>query len=78
MKNQEKIDYLKTLFNVTDVVEDGCYFEAPDCCDAYIQFEDFQVGDTPSEICSSSEYYSCCGDILDKDYMMCPTCYEHC
>ena len=21
---------------------------------------------------------SCCGDILDPDYMICPTCREHC
>ena len=21
---------------------------------------------------------SCCGDILDEDIMMCPTCKEHC
>lgn len=23
-------------------------------------------------------YVSCCGDILDADYMICPTCGEHC
>jgi len=21
---------------------------------------------------------SCCGDILDEDIMICPTCHEHC
>ena len=78
MENQTKVDYLKTLFTVTEVQDEGCIFEAPDCYEAYILFEDFQVGDTSKDICSASEYYSCCGDVLDKDYMMCPTCYEHC
>ena len=79
MENQAKVDYLKTLFTVTEVhADEGCSFETPDCYDAYILFEEFEVGDSSDDICRAAEYYSCCGDILDKDWMMCPTCYEHC
>ena len=24
------------------------------------------------------ELLSCCGDVLDEDIMLCPTCLEHC
>jgi len=42
-------------------------------------FEDeFELGDSASDILRASPYYSCCGDILDKDLMICPTCHEHC
>jgi len=78
MENKEKIDYLKSLFTVTDFADEGCSFEAPDCYDAWIAYDDFEVGDSAEEICRNAEYLSCCGDVLDKDYMICPTCYEHC
>jgi hypothetical protein len=39
---------------------------------------DFEIEDTASDILNASDFYSCCGDILDKDLMICPTCKEHC
>ena len=80
MENQAKVDYLKSLnLEVTEVHDDeGVSFEAPDCYDAYILFEDFDIGDTQDQICYHAEYYSCCGDRLDKDWMVCPSCLEHC
>jgi hypothetical protein len=27
---------------------------------------------------TDDELISCCGDELDPDYMICPTCLEHC
>ena len=27
---------------------------------------------------TDDELISCCGDELDQDYMICPTCLEHC
>ena len=43
-----------------------------------ISFQDFEIGDTIETINNTANIYSCCGDILDKDYMRCPTCQEHC
>jgi hypothetical protein len=40
--------------------------------------DEFEVGDSISDIINASTFYSCCGDILDKDIMICPTCKEHC
>lgn len=40
--------------------------------------DEFEVGDPIGDIISASTFYSCCGDILDKDIMMCPSCKEHC
>ena len=39
---------------------------------------EFEIGDTVGDILSAADFYSCCGDILDKDLMMCPSCKEHC
>ena len=30
------------------------------------------------ELDQDGNRYSCCGDILDPDIMMCPSCKEHC
>ena len=38
----------------------------------------FSLEDTAKEVISRSDIYSCCGDVLDKDIMICPTCKEHC
>ena len=40
--------------------------------------DEFEIGDSISQILSAASYYSCCGDPLDKDSMMCPSCKEHC
>jgi hypothetical protein len=46
--------------------------------DYEIEFDEFEIGDTASSIENAANIYSCCGDILDKDYMICPSCKEHC
>lgn len=42
------------------------------------EFDELEIGDTLADIQKRSDQYSCCGDILDSDYMICPTCKEHC
>ena len=79
---QAKLDYLKELgFSNIEPVEVYGY-------DTEIQYEgeyncsilakEFEVGDEMRDILKASDFYSCCGDILDKDYMICPSCKEHC
>jgi len=43
-----------------------------------IEFDEFDIGDSIETIQNGANLYSCCGDILDRDYMICPTCKEHC
>jgi len=82
MENERK-SYLESLgFTEVECVEVEGYdtefhFES-DGMPCSIYEDEFQVGDTSSEILRSSAFYSCCGDILDKDLMICPTCHEHC
>jgi hypothetical protein len=78
----QKVTYLESLgyviesYSQTDTpsanvtYDDGEYY-----CE--ILFEDFEVGDSEVAIRSAANVYSCCGDILNQDYMICPTCKEH-
>lgn len=79
----EKAEYLDSLgFGVVDFIEvDGYdtefYFEA-DGMSCSIYEDEFEVGDSVSQIMRAATFYSCCGDPLDKDIMICPSCREHC
>jgi len=78
--NYQKTDYLKTLG--ASIQERSQYdVSFMDKCNDYeyvIQFSDFELNDTLEEIKNRADIYSCCGDILDRDLMICPTCKEHC
>ena len=82
MENERK-SYLESLgFTEVECVEVEGYdtefhFES-DGIPCSIFEDEFQVGDTLSEILRAASFHSCCGDILDKDLMICPTCREHC
>lgn len=82
MENERK-SYLESLgFTEVECVEVEGYdtefhFES-DGMPCSIFEDEFKVGDTPSEILRAASFHSCCGDILDKDLMICPTCHEHC
>lgn len=82
MENERK-SYLESLgFTKVECVEVEGYdtefhFES-DGIPCSIFEDEFQVGDTPSGILKAAAFHSCCGDILDKDLMICPTCHEHC
>ena len=84
MKNViERTAYLESL-GFTDVEYEACpgdtteyYFEwyGMMCSIESVRFE---IGDSASQIMSAATFYSCCGDVLNKDSMMCPSCKEHC
>ncbi len=81
--NIQKVAYLESLgVEVQDYDSKGLssstvYFSSMDG-DFEILFDEFDL-DTPLEkIQEDANQFSCCGDILDKDYMLCPTCLEHC
>ena len=82
--NQEKLNYLESLgveiqgYNLEDEKNYRASVSFTDDYDYGIDFEDFNIGDNLSTIEKHSDIYSCCGDILDKDYMICPSCKEHC
>lgn len=86
MKNViERTAYLESLgfTNCTNILfaRNGhtteYWFESGDMsCSIYA--DEFEIGDSVSQIMRAAEYYSCCGDLLDKDSMMCPSCREHC
>ena len=72
----EKLNYLKGLgVEILDHDHLGVSFRAD--YDYAIEWGEFFVGDSPETICRSADLYSCCGDIVDKDWMICPTCKEH-
>ena len=80
---EEKVKYLRELgFTEVDAIEvkgyDTEYNFENDGLFCAIFDDEFEVGDPIKDIISSSTFYSCCGDILDKDSMICPTCKEHC
>ncbi len=76
--NQPKVDYLNSIGLITDyVTEDGACFEW-DGYNCDIDFAKFEVGDSIENITNVANLWSCCGYILDRDYMICPICKEHC
>lgn len=80
---KEKLEHLKSLgFTSTDTVEvEGYDTEFHFECDNnfYTIYEDeFEISDSLRTILHNATIYSCCGDPLDKDIMICPTCKEHC
>jgi len=71
-----KAEYLETLgFEILG--EGGGVLSFSGDYDYEIEFDDFEVGDTVQLIVSRANTISCCGDIVDTDYMMCPACSEH-
>lgn len=81
----KKIEYLRSLgfTEVTYISVEGYtteynYFDDNHNLYCSIYDNEFEVGDTLEDITYAATLYSCCGDILDKDLMICPTCKEHC
>jgi len=80
-EQKEKIAYIESLGLTTEsfTISNGeCFIYITDDYDYEISTEDFEVGDSIQQIFSRADIYSCCGDVLDKDIMVCPTCKEHC
>lgn len=75
-ENQNKVQYLESLgFKVEGQYQDIISFSGDYNYD--ISIEDFEIGDTVNQIVKNADIISCCGDIVDQDYMMCPSCKEH-
>ena len=80
-EQKDKIAYLESLGLIIEsfTSQSGeCTVYFTDDYDYEISTNDFEIGDSLKEIYNASDIYSCCGDILDRDYMICPTCKEHC
>lgn len=80
---KEKANYLNQLgFEDVETVEvygyDTEYHFTDDNMNCSIYEDQFEIGDSVSEILRAATFYSCCGDQLDKDYMICRSCGEHC
>ena len=75
-ENQNKVQYLESLgFKVEGQYQDIISFSGDYNYD--ISTEDFEIGDTVNQIVKNADIISCCGDVVDQDYMMCPSCKEH-
>lgn len=60
--NNTDISFQLDDYSVSVEIEDVLYFNK---LNTFLKLADFT-------------YYSCCGEILDTDYMICPSCGEHC
>ena len=71
-----KIEYLKALgVEIIDHDDAGVSFRSD--YDYGIEWDDFEIGESLATICQNADLYSCCGDIVDQDWMRCPTCKEN-
>ena len=80
-EQKEKLAYLESLGLTVEsfTLNSGkCIANWSNDYDYEIDTDDFEISDTLQEIETYADVYSCCGDILDKDYMICPSCKEHC
>ena len=66
----------KNGYSYIEINKDEVVFEG----DHYMTIEVDELLDCKSsrDIENKSEWYSCCGDVLDKDTPLCPTCKEWC
>lgn len=82
MSNQEKANYLVSLgLEILSQEEDQISFlhDYDFDYEHQISFEDFEIGDSLKTIKNKSSVYSpCCGELLDRDIMLCRRCLEFC
>lgn len=67
----KKNGYSYIEFNSSEVVFEGDHYMT-------IKIDELLDCKNSIEIENKSEWYSCCGDVLDKDIPMCPSCKEWC
>jgi hypothetical protein len=78
---KDKLQYLESLgleIESFSVDNGKCFAYFEDDYSYEIDLDDFDITDEIQKIYQKADIYSCCGDILDRDIMMCPTCKEHC
>jgi hypothetical protein len=61
----------------TDVPEKLVTFQV-DSLEMCATYEDVMDAEGIRELEAVAEWYSCCGDVLDHDVPMCPSCKEWC
>jgi len=72
----EKLNYLKGLgVEILDHDDAGVSFSTD--YEYSIEWANFKIGERLDFICLKADLYSCCGAIVDQDWMMCPICKEH-
>ena len=80
-EHKAKMEYLESLGIVIEsftLYKDNAVVNFTDDYDYELSLDEFEIGDPAHSIYQRAEMYSCCGDVLDKDYMICPSCKEHC
>jgi len=74
--NRDKVAFLESL-GFTDVEDNGDNISFEGEYQMSIDVDDIKLTYTYADIERIADKYSCCGDILDDDIMICPTCKEH-
>lgn len=62
---------------VKECEEHAVVFEM-DGLDCDIEADEVEENMTIQDVHNRCTMYSCCGDVLNKDIMICPSCKEHC
>ena len=65
-------------FTGVDIVSDTTIAFDGEYVGSEIDIDDIEYTDTAADIERKATYFSCCGDELDRDFMICRTCGEHC
>lgn len=73
-KLQEKL--VELGFEFLSVAENEVEFQGDHYYVASV--EDVETAESYAELENVAEWISCCGDVLDHDVPMCPTCKEWC
>ena len=73
----EKLAYLQSLGILIDDEYNGIVGFNLDY-QYELDLENIEIGDSIDDIIKVSRMLSCCGNYLDEDIMLCPTCHEHC
>lgn len=64
-------------FHIATIEDCNSYIQL-DIDGQFIHLDEFTDINTLKEVLELGEFISCCGDLLDKDIMICPSCKEHC
>ena len=77
LDNTDLVNFMQSL-GFTDVEDNGDNISFEGEYSMSIDIAEISLLDSYTDIVRKADKYSCCGDVLDEDYMICPTCKEHC
>ena len=75
--NNALVEFIESL-GFVDVEDNGDNISFEGEYQMSIEVSEISLTDTGADIFRKADNYSCCGDVLDEDYMICPSCKEHC